>query len=108
MDARSTPELVFPAHLPNEFSQLGTNIGAPWSTARLPTPVGPKSCSMPTQDRIRPNHARQVEQAWPEPCHPDQERSINPSQPRAMRRTPQGDIELMPQIQVLVQAGAAT
>src|SRR5215208_920116 len=57
VDAGRTPEPVLPGHLPNEFSQLGTNLGTAWSTAKLPTPVGPKSCAMPAQDRIRPKHA---------------------------------------------------
>jgi len=44
----------------------------PWPTARLPAPIGPKSCSMPPQDRVRLNDAGETEQTWPEPSHPHQ------------------------------------
>jgi hypothetical protein len=56
---------------------------------------------MPAHDRVRPNHARQAEQAWPEPCHPDHECSISSAQPETLRSLPHRDIELMAQIQVL-------
>lgn len=46
-------------------------------------------------------HARQVEQAWPEPCHPDHEYSISSAQPETLRSLPHRDIELVAQIQVL-------
>jgi hypothetical protein len=44
----------------------------PWPTARLPAPIGPKSYSVPPQDRVRLNDAGQTEQTWPEPSHPHQ------------------------------------
>ena len=56
---------------------------------------------MPAQDRVRLNDARQAKHAWPEPCHPDQQRSIGALKPEAMPCLPQRDIELVPQIQVL-------
>jgi len=57
---------------------------------------------MPAQDRVRPNHARQAEQVWPEPCDPDHECSISSAQSEAAAESlPHRDIELMAQIQVL-------
>ena len=56
---------------------------------------------MPPQDRVRPNDTGQTEQAWPEPSHPYQNRPVTPMQPQTMRRTPQGNIELMPKKEVL-------
>ena len=47
VDAGGTPEPVLPAHPPNEFAQFATDLGASRPTARLPTPVGSKPCSMP-------------------------------------------------------------
>src|SRR3954447_8125493 len=58
VDAGRTPEPVLPAHLPNEFAQVAADLGASRPPARLPTPVGSKPCSVPAQDRVRPNHAR--------------------------------------------------
>src|SRR6476661_9603129 len=51
----------------------------PWPTARLPAPIGPKSCSMPPQDRVRLNDAGQTEQTWPEPSHPHQYHPVTPT-----------------------------
>src|SRR5215831_10381040 len=101
MDAGCTPEPVFLAHPSNEFAQFATDLRTSRLTARFPTPIGPKPCSMPAKDRIRLNHARQAEQVWPEPCHPDHECSISSAQPETMRSVPHHDIELMTQIQVL-------
>jgi hypothetical protein len=56
---------------------------------------------MPPQDRVRPNDTGQTEQAWPEPSHPYQNRPVTPTQPQTMRRTPQGNIELMPKKEIL-------
>jgi hypothetical protein len=56
---------------------------------------------MPPQDGVRLNDARQTEQAWPEPYHPDYEDSVTPAQPQMARCAPQGNIELMPKKKVL-------
>src|SRR5262245_30050629 len=72
MDARGAPQWVLLAHPLDEFTQLTADSGPPWPTARFPSPIGPKTCSMPPQDRVRLNDAGQTEQAWPEPSHPYQ------------------------------------
>ena len=56
---------------------------------------------MPSQDRVRLTDARQTEQAWPEPSHPYQQCSVTPTKPQMVRYTPQGNIELMPEKEVL-------
>ncbi|MGH9548294.1 MAG: hypothetical protein ACRD3W_02925 [Terriglobales bacterium] len=56
---------------------------------------------MPPQDRVRLNDAGQIEQAWPEPCRPHQQRSVTPTQPQTVRCTPQGNIELMPKKEII-------
>jgi hypothetical protein len=56
---------------------------------------------MPSQDRVGLDHARQSNQAWPQPRHQYQQSSVTGAQPQTMRRTPQGNIELVPQKQVL-------
>jgi len=101
MDARGTPQWVLPAHASNEFAQLSANPGPPWPTARFPAPIGPKPCPMPPQDRVGLNDAGQAEQAWPEPSHPDQQCPVTPAEPQTVRCTPQGNIELMSEKEVL-------
>ena len=104
MDARGAPKPVLRAHPLDEFAQLRANPGPPWPTARFPTPIGPKPCPMPPQDRVGLNHAGQTEQAGPEPSHPDQQYPVTPTKPQTARRTPQGNIELMSEKQVLASS----
>ena len=52
-------------HINPSFGVLSTPV-VDRDAARLPAPVGPKPCSMPSQDRVRLNNVRQIEQAWPE------------------------------------------
>jgi hypothetical protein len=63
--------------------------------------MGAKPCPMPPQHRVRLNDAGQTEQAWPEPSHPDQQCPVTPAKPQTVRRTPQRNIELMPEKEVL-------
>ena len=56
---------------------------------------------MPPQDGGRLHNSSQSQQAWPEPRHPDHQGPITSSQPPALRRSPQGNIELMTQKEVL-------
>src|SRR5512132_2687748 len=101
MDARSAPQWVLLAHPSDQFAQFTANSGPPWPTARFPAPIGPKPGSMPPQDRVRPNDAGQAEQAWPEKSHPYQQRPVAPAKLQPVRCTPQGNIELMPEKEVL-------
>jgi hypothetical protein len=59
-----------------------------------------KPGSMPPQNRLWLDDAGQTEQAWPKPSHPDQQCAVTTPQPQ-MRCTPQGNIELMPEKQIL-------
>src|SRR5262249_48687658 len=95
VNAGRTPELVLSAHPPNEFAQLAIDLGTSQPTARLPTPVCSKPCSMPAHDRVWPNNARQTEEGWPAPCDPDHECSISAAQPPTLRSLPYRDIELI-------------
>jgi len=56
---------------------------------------------MPAQDRIRLNNTSQTEQAWPEPCHPREQRPVTTTQMQTLGCTSQGNIELMSKEKVL-------
>jgi hypothetical protein len=56
---------------------------------------------MPPQDRVRPNDAGQTEQAGPEPSHQRDQGPVASTQPRTMRRTSKGNIQLMPKKEIL-------
>src|ERR1017187_10618071 len=100
MDARSAPQWVFRAHPSNELAHLTNNSRPPWSAARFPAPIGAKPRSMPTQDRVRLDNARQTKQAWPKPSHPYQQCPVAPTE-LPLGCTPQGNIELMPKKDIL-------
>jgi len=56
---------------------------------------------MPPPDRVWLNNAGQTEQAWPQPSHQYQQSSVARTKPLTIGRAPQGNIELVPQKQVL-------
>src|SRR5262249_35378577 len=56
---------------------------------------------MPAKDGLRLNDMRRTEQARPEPGQPYHQGPVTAAQPKARRRTPQGDAELMAKEQVL-------
>ena len=86
---------------PSDEFMLPAGICFPWPTLGFPAPIGPKSCAMPSQDGIGLNNLSQTEQAWPEPRHPHQQDPVTPPQPETSWCSPQGDVELMPQKEVL-------
>jgi hypothetical protein len=60
MDAGRAPQRVVVAHPANELAQFPVGSGPANPPARLPAPIGAKSCSMPAQDRLRPNNPAQI------------------------------------------------
>jgi hypothetical protein len=100
MDAWGAPQWVLLAHPLDEFAQLTANSGSPWPAARLPMPIGPKSRSMPPQDRVRLNDAGQTEQARPPSGHPNHQGTVSCPKPDTFW-APQRNVELMTQKKVL-------
>src|SRR6266496_1277009 len=64
VDTRCAPERVVLAHLPDQVPQLAVDFRPARPTARSPAPIGPKPCSMPSQDGVGLHHAGQSYQAW--------------------------------------------
>jgi hypothetical protein len=102
MDARGAPYWVLLAHSPDQFTQLTCDLRPTRPTSRFPAPIGQKPCSVPSQDRIGLDHARQSNQDWPQPSHQYQQSPVTRTEPQTMRRTPQGNIELVPQKRVSI------
>src|SRR5262245_12732054 len=101
MDAWGAPQRVLLAHPSDEFAQFLLDQRSSGPTSRLPSPVGPEPRPVPTQDGVWLNDLGQTEQVRPQPSHPYQQRSVTPTQPQTVRRTPQGNIELMAEKEVL-------
>ena len=104
VDTRCAPERVVLAHLPDQVPQLAVDFRPARPTARSPAPIGPKPCSMPSQDGVGLHHAGQSYQAWPEPGQPYHQSPVAIAQAQAMRCPPQCDIELMPQKKILISS----
>ena len=89
---------------PIVFTQVGDPIGSGFAaipTAGFPAPIGPEPGPMPPQDRGRLNDPDQTEHARPQPGHPHQQCAITAPQPETWRSSPQGDVELMTEKEVL-------
>ena len=101
MNSRRAPQWIVLAHPPDEIAQLALDPGPSWPSSRFPAPVNPKSGSMPSQDSGRLNNSGQTEQARPHSGHPKHQGTVTRAKPEALRGSPQGDVELMTQKEVL-------
>src|SRR5208282_2317174 len=101
MDPRRSPQRVFPAYPLDQITQATINSRPSCPISRFPTPKGFKASAMPPQDSFRLNYLGQIKQIGPNPRHPYQQRPVTAAQPDTRRRSPQGDVELMTEKQVL-------
>src|SRR5262245_34298873 len=101
MDPRRSPLWVFLAHASDEISQVAIDLWPSCFLSRLPVPERLEARVVPSKDGLRLNDPGCVEQARPEPGHPDQQCSVAGAQSKTRRRTPQSDAELMAKKQVL-------
>src|SRR5262249_18838081 len=95
------PQWILLAHPMDEIAQLTLDSGPPQLTSRFTAPVGLKSRSMPTQDGGRLNNSTQTEQARPHSGHRDHQGTVTCMKVETLRGSPQDDIELMTQKEVL-------
>ena len=98
MDSRRAPKPVLLTHPLNEIPQATINPRTPCPISGFPTPEGFEAGAMPTQDGLRLNHLGRTKQVWPETGHPYEQRAIAAAK---SWRTPQSDIELMTEKQIL-------
>jgi len=101
MDSGRAPLRVFLAHPLDEIAQATIDLWVSYPLSRFPTPKHLEARAMPPKDSLWLNHLGHAKQTWPEPCHPDQQCLISPAQPKTRWRSPQNDIELMTEKQIL-------
>ena len=101
MDPGRTPEWILASHPSDEIAELTINLWPPCPISRFPAPKRFEARAMPSQDRLRLYDLGYVEQSGPNPHHPYQQRPVTTMQPQTRRRSPQGDIELMTEKEVL-------
>src|SRR5262249_13230330 len=75
MDPRCSPPWIFLAHPSDEIAQLSIDLWPPCPLPRFPTPERGEARAVPAKDGLRLNDPGRVEQARPEPAHPDQQSS---------------------------------
>jgi hypothetical protein len=98
---RGAPHNGFSPHSSDEIAQLALDPGPSCPAVGFPAPISPEPRPMPPQDRGRLNDPGQTEQARSHLGHPYQQRSITAPQPDTCRSSPQCDVELMTEKEVL-------
>src|ERR1700738_4645137 len=99
MDAGRSPERVGGVHLPNQFTNLAIYR---WSSGpRAPTPIAPKSLTVPLDHRCRLDQDHHLQTARPQSVEPDQEQAVDREQPGSPRPLATKNMQLMAQGEVL-------
>ena len=99
MDPGRSPQRVLKAHSSNEVAHLLADPRSAPRGARLPSPVGGKTHSMPTHDGLRSDNGYGVKNARTATIQPDEEGTAGPMQMHPAWRALLQDIELMPKDQ---------
>src|SRR5262249_15368191 len=88
MDPRRSPLWILAAHSSDEIAQLSIDLWSPCPLPRFPAPERREARAVPSKDGLRLNDPGRVEQARPEPGHPDHQGPVTAAQPKTRRRTP--------------------
>ena len=76
MDARRPPKLVLRAHLPDQRAQFVLDWRTPSPRVRFPTPIAPKACPMPPNQRFRLDNRNDRQDRWKPSIHLDEEPAV--------------------------------
>src|SRR6516165_10095688 len=88
VDPRCTPQRVFHAHAPDQFTKLAIDFWPPCPVPRSPSPEGPNTSAMPTKDCLRLNDMDRIKEARPQSNHPHQQCPVSAPQSHARRLLP--------------------
>jgi len=97
VDARRTPQRIFPAHLAYQRAQLWGDFRAAAERAGFPTPVAAEAGPMPTHEGLGTGDRDGLEDRWKPPIQLDQEKAICARQLDATSRPPLQHDQLMPE-----------
>src|SRR5262249_6372619 len=97
MDARRTPQRIFPTHLPDQRAQLRSDFRSTSERAGFPTPVAAEAGPMPTHEGLRPDDRDGPEDRWKPSIQLDQEQAISARQLDATSHPPLQHDQLMPE-----------
>src|SRR4051794_18621499 len=99
MDLGSSPERVLKAHSSDQIAHLFARPRSTPERTGLPSPVGGKAHSVPTNDSLGPDDGYGVKNARTATIEPNEQGSVGPSQIQSAWRALPQEVELMPQYQ---------
>jgi hypothetical protein len=97
VDPRCSPRGIGDAHLVNELANVRS---FPWPAAvgsRFPTPIGPKTRAMPTDDRLRLEDFERVQHFGGQPIEPGKHQAIDVAEGHSLGRSTAQRVELVSQ-----------
>src|SRR6476469_8225493 len=85
MDARSAPEWIGEAHLPDQPPDFRRNARPAGTSTRFPAPEGAKACPMPMDNSFRLYDREGVQNTRRDPIQADEDHTIEVTEDRAPR-----------------------
>ena len=67
---------IFDAHLPDQRAQFVLDWRTPAIRVRFPTPIAPKACPMPPNERFRLDNRNDRQDRWKPSIHLDEEPAV--------------------------------
>src|SRR6478735_11636712 len=101
MDARSAPEWIGEAHLPDQPPDFRRNARPAGTSTRFPAPEGAKACPMPMDNSFRLYDRDGVQNTRRDPIQADEDHTIEVTEDRAPRLRSTQHIQLMAQSEYL-------
>ena len=101
MDARSAPERIGEAHLPDQPPDFRPHAWPAGTPPRFPAPEAAKTCTMPADNGFRLYDREGLQNTRRDPIQADEDHTIEVAEDRALRRPSMQHIQLMAQSEYL-------
>ena len=101
MDARSAPERIGEAHLPDQPPDFRPHAWPAGTPPRFPAPEAAKTCTMPADNGFRLYDREGLQNTRRDPIQADEDHTIEVAEDRALRRPSTQHIQLMAQSEYL-------
>ena len=85
MDARSAPERIGEAHLPDQPPNFRRHAWPAGTPTRFPAPEAAKACTMPAENGFRLNDREGIQNTRRDPIQADEDHTIEVTEDRAPR-----------------------
>jgi hypothetical protein len=97
VDARRAPERIGDAHLAYQLSYFERHRRPATTASRLPAPVRPETCAMPTNNSVRLHDRERIANLWKQPIEPDEYQAVEDAERESLRSSPPQNVDLLPQ-----------